>query len=267
MLSIGQFSKTCGVSIQTLRYYDQIGIISPIRVNSENGYRYYDVAQIPTLLLLSRLKRYGFSLAQIQTLIGGKDTKGQLDMLKQQKQVLHNEITEKGIVMLELEKQIRNIEQGENIMSYPEKYTITIVNRPDQSIISRREMMGIDDFGKNFGLLFEEVQKEKVTPTTKAMAIYHDKEFNPENSDIEVALGVAEQEKATRILQGGQFAHTIHHGVYSTLADAYGALVQWIDENGYKNVGAPFEIYEKSNMAGLPLEKWETAVYFPIAKK
>lgn len=267
MLSIGQFSKICGVSIQTLRYYDQIDLISPCKVDRESNYRYYSVSQIPELLLISRLKRYGFSLVQIQELLQNDDATKQLIILQQQRNTLLKDIDLKQLALQELEQHIQKIEQGENIMSYPENYTVSIVERTAQPILSVREIMGINDFGKYFGLLFEKMETENLIPAGQTMAIYHDREFNPENSDIEVAVPIAEKEKASYILDGGSFAHTIHYGSYSRLADAYGALTEWIEKNGYQSKGAPFEIYEKSNMTGLPIEQWETSIYFPIAKK
>ena len=39
MLSIGEFSRICKVSTKTLRYYDEIGLIKPSKINPENNYR------------------------------------------------------------------------------------------------------------------------------------------------------------------------------------------------------------------------------------
>ncbi|MBS7021417.1 MAG: MerR family DNA-binding transcriptional regulator, partial [Firmicutes bacterium] len=50
MLTIGEFSKLCQVSTKTLRYYEEIGLIFPSQINSENGYRYYDILQLKIML-------------------------------------------------------------------------------------------------------------------------------------------------------------------------------------------------------------------------
>ncbi|TDX96666.1 UNVERIFIED_CONTAM: MerR-like DNA binding protein [Lysinibacillus xylanilyticus] len=50
MLSIGEFSKICGVSTKTLRYYDEIGLINPDEINAESGYRYYSIEQLKRML-------------------------------------------------------------------------------------------------------------------------------------------------------------------------------------------------------------------------
>ena len=62
-------------------------------------------------------------------------------------------------------------------------------------------------------------------------------------------------------------AMTVHHGGYSTLSEAYGAVVTWISENGYEIAGAPFDLYIKTQFDSLPPEEWETEVYFPIRRK
>ncbi|GFH95346.1 HTH-type transcriptional regulator HmrR [Lachnospiraceae bacterium] len=69
MLSIGEFSKICKVSTKTLRYYAEIGLILPNEINPENGYRYYVIEQLETMLLIIRLKSYNFSLEEIKQMV------------------------------------------------------------------------------------------------------------------------------------------------------------------------------------------------------
>ena len=69
MLSIGEFSKICKVSAKTLRYYAEIGLILLNEINPENGYRYYAIEQLETMLLIIRLKSYNFSLEEIKQMV------------------------------------------------------------------------------------------------------------------------------------------------------------------------------------------------------
>ena len=75
MLTIGQMSKVCGVSVKTLHHYDKIGLLKPQKTDEANGYRYYEDSQIGTMLLIGRLKRYGFPLVDIQRLLTVKDSR------------------------------------------------------------------------------------------------------------------------------------------------------------------------------------------------
>jgi DNA-binding transcriptional MerR regulator len=65
MLKIGDFSALSQVSIKTLRYYDERGLLSPAHIDSATGYRYYSAAQISQLHRILAFKDLGFSLDQI----------------------------------------------------------------------------------------------------------------------------------------------------------------------------------------------------------
>ena len=150
---------------------------------------------------------------------------------------------------------------------YQKGYTVEIRKSPAMNILSKRAMMGVDEFGKYYGMLFERVKKETVTPTGLNGARYHDEEFNQESSDIEVFIGIREGDKADTILEPCECAMAVHHGGYSTLSEAYGAIVSWIAENGYEMAGAPFDLYIKTQFNAPSPEDWETEVYFPIRRK
>jgi len=66
VLKIGEFSKLSGVSIRTLRYYDEIDLFKPADIDLFTDYRYYNVEQIEDLNLINRLKTVGFTLEEIK---------------------------------------------------------------------------------------------------------------------------------------------------------------------------------------------------------
>lgn len=66
--SIGEVSKICNVSRKALRYYDQIGLISPDYINEENGYRYYSEDTLLYVPVLKYYKQMGFKLEEMQGL-------------------------------------------------------------------------------------------------------------------------------------------------------------------------------------------------------
>lgn len=69
MLKIGELAQLCGVDVQTLRYYDKLGILSPDRVDSDSGYRYYSPEKEKDFRLITELKELGFSLKEIKTFL------------------------------------------------------------------------------------------------------------------------------------------------------------------------------------------------------
>lgn len=66
MLRIGEFSKLTGVSIGTLRYYDEIDLFKPKEIDLFTNYRYYTEEQIEDIKLINKLKSLDFTLDEIK---------------------------------------------------------------------------------------------------------------------------------------------------------------------------------------------------------
>jgi len=66
---IGKIAEQVGVTPRTLRYYEQLGLITPSSV-STTGYRYYDDNALAILVRIRNLKHVGLSLDEIKEVIG-----------------------------------------------------------------------------------------------------------------------------------------------------------------------------------------------------
>ena len=267
MLSIGEFSKICQVSVKTLHYYDRIGLLRPVRVDAFTGYRYYSQEQMEQMLYIQRLKRYGFLLEEIRELLACTDAHMLASRLLQQKERLKQKKMETEGILSELTAHLQDFERTGNIMGYQKGYEIRLTETPARNVLACRQKMGVNDFGRYYSTLYERVPKEKVTPNGATGAIYHDEEFDPTCSDVELIVGIREREKADKVMESQLCAMTIHKGPYSSLSDAYGALVSGIKENGYTADGAPYDLYVKTQFDSLAPEDWETEVYFPVKEK
>lgn len=64
--SIGEMARLSGLPAKTLRYYDDIGLLSPARRQGSGDYRFYTREQLEQVLLLQSLKSLGMSLRQIR---------------------------------------------------------------------------------------------------------------------------------------------------------------------------------------------------------
>ena len=65
MYKIGEFSKLTNLSITTLRYYNEIGILIPEDVDIYTNYRYYSENNLYQAKVINLLKEAGFSLDEI----------------------------------------------------------------------------------------------------------------------------------------------------------------------------------------------------------
>lgn len=70
-MSIGKVSKLKNVSIKSLRYYDQIGILKPAFVNTETNYRYYTKDQLYLLDAITVCIRLGIPLKDLNNYVEG----------------------------------------------------------------------------------------------------------------------------------------------------------------------------------------------------
>ena len=65
-INTGNFAKLCHVTKKTLYFYDEIGLLKPVRV-AKNGYRFYDVMQCDKMATIKMLQELGASLDEIQS--------------------------------------------------------------------------------------------------------------------------------------------------------------------------------------------------------
>jgi DNA-binding transcriptional MerR regulator len=69
MIKIGDFARLSQVSVVTRRYYDEMDLLKPVRVDVFTGYRFYSADQLPLLNRILALKDLGFSLEQIKLML------------------------------------------------------------------------------------------------------------------------------------------------------------------------------------------------------
>ena len=145
MLQIGEFSRICQVSVKTLHHYDKIGLLVPAEVDRFTGYRYYQMEQIDTMNYIQRLKRYGFSLEEIQYIITLSDEKEISSLLRQQRDKLKREQQEKDTILNELQTHISIFERTGDVMTYQKGYQIEIKNSPALNVLAVRAKMSVDE--------------------------------------------------------------------------------------------------------------------------
>ena len=66
-MNIGEAAQRTGLPVKTIRYYEDIGLVSPIR--SDNGYRHFGHQDVHKLSFLQRARSLGFSIADCQALL------------------------------------------------------------------------------------------------------------------------------------------------------------------------------------------------------
>ncbi|MFP7479454.1 MerR family transcriptional regulator [Terribacillus saccharophilus] len=114
-LSIGEMAKLHNTTIKTLRYYDEIGLLKPVEVDPNNGYRYYSTEQFEQLNTIHYLKELGFSLKQIMRHLEHRDIDGFLNLLEKQKQLTEIKINELEQIKLRFQNRIEDINSARQL--------------------------------------------------------------------------------------------------------------------------------------------------------
>ena len=74
MMTIKEFASLCGCNVQTLRYYDKIDLLKPVRVDPWSGYRYYAKSQAIDFVKIKNLQAADFSIGEIKALLTMADS-------------------------------------------------------------------------------------------------------------------------------------------------------------------------------------------------
>jgi len=65
MYKISDFSEMTGLSKETLRYYAEVKLLEPAYIDPKNNYRYYDDGSYFLAILLVKLRRFGFTIQEM----------------------------------------------------------------------------------------------------------------------------------------------------------------------------------------------------------
>jgi len=247
MFRIGEFSKLSQVPVKTLRYYDEIGLLKPAKVDRFTGYRYYSADQLPRLNRILALKDLGLSLAQIAQLLDGDLPPAQIRGMLRLKQVeAQQKVEEEQARLARVEARLRHIEKEGTMPTY--EVVLRKVN-PQTVIAIRDTIPTYSDQGPLWKELADYLQQHGGKATGPSLTIYHDTEYRERDVDVEVATPISAplsstERVAVRELPGAeQMACVIHQGSYDGLDQAYNALLAWIEANGYRIVGPNREVY------------------------
>lgn len=263
MLTIGEFSRLCHVSSRMLRYYDAIGLLRPAHTGAENGYRYYDSAQLPAVMQIETLKGYGFPLSEITELLTlSREELAQRIHAKRLN--AYGELNELRKTLRKMEDDIMKME-GYNLVQ--EKYHVILMDTPPQRVFSIRKKINIAEAHELFQELLREMKLRGLKRSGATQMLYHGEEFSYENMDVEAQVQVSGEHGDVKEVPAQLCVATTHIGPYETVKYAYDAICAWMAQHPeYKTNGPAIERYLKDENSCESPEEFETGILFPVMK-
>lgn len=186
MLKIGDVAKKTGVSVRSLRHYDELGLLKPSG-RSESGYRLYTRADILRLQQILSLKQMKFPLTQIQVMLG-KDSMSLQETLALHQQFLEQQLLQQQALSRRLSQLLKRLaarddisleliyQTMESIKMLEKYYTPAQLETLQQRSFHRDEVQG-KKYSDAWDEIFAELAKlqaQGISPTdnkTKAVAL------------------------------------------------------------------------------------------------
>jgi len=268
-MQIGDFSKLSLVSVKALRYYDEIGLLKPERVDEFTGYRYYSASQLPQLNRIVALKNMGLSLDEIAKLMAdGVSVAHILDLLHAKQAEIKQRLGEEAEHLARVEEWLAETQKEGKMPDY--EVSIKKV-KPQKAITIRRVLPTYGHVGELFAAIGQFVGKTHAPMSGPPITIYYDKEFKEADVDVEVAFPLwrkveGEGEFKFQELPGYEkVASVTYKGPYDGIGKAYNTLMRWVETNGYHIIGPNREIYFNEPAKTKP-EDLVTEVQVPVEK-
>ena len=277
MFKIGDFSRLCRITVRTLRYYDEIGLLKPVKIDTFTGYRYYSVDQLPRLNRIAMLKSLGLSLDEIRELL---DNDLPTDHIKQLLQVKQSEIKQR---LNEDEGRLHQVEVWLDKINKGDKMPTDIALQekdvPELQVISRRETGTYETtIDKLADELMEQINRPenqgRVTITGPVMMLCHEEEYKEEDADIEVvvpvsgAVTVENPSFEIKTLPRCRVLSFVHRGAYNSYYDiayVYAQIYKYAEENNLELIPPDRELY-LNNREEVPENELLTEIQFPFRK-
>ena len=271
MLKIGDFSKLSRVSIRMLRHYDEIGLLRPVKIDPESGYRYYSENQLPVAGRITALKDMGFGLSSIGEML---DSYTQKDILERRLLLKRSELLEQSRqtayrlrlldTALERLRKDEPMQYDVTLKTFPERYAATV-----RMTIPTYEMEGM-----LWSVLVSETAPLHLIPDDPCYCsvVFHDQEFKESDVDVEAQKTVKGRYPDTKhvkfkTLPSVTVASATCKGSYDQMNAIMEAVANWVTDNGYEFDGPAFNIYHISPHETSDPNEFVTEVCYPVRRK
>jgi DNA-binding transcriptional MerR regulator/effector-binding domain-containing protein len=244
--SIGEFSQITGLSVKTLRFYHEKGILAPSSVDEATGYRFYDASKIEKARVIMQLRQMEFSIEDIAAVLSEcNDESDILNYLERQKNVLQQRIQEDRDIVRSLDKIISNEKSAKQLLEEG-NFAIAEKNIEPMLVAGIRMKGKYSDCGRGFGQLGKAIGRYICG---KAFCLYYDGEYRETDADFEPCFPIRKEVvvdgDSIRTLPGARLLTLIHRGSYDQLGRSYAKILAETDRRKLKISLPTREVYLK----------------------
>lgn len=219
--TVKELAKISGVSVRTLHWYDEIGLLKPFSKGA-NNYRYYEEQQLLRLQQILFFKELGFALNDIQKLLSQNDFDN-IKALNAHRKILEDEIVRKNDLITTIDKTIQHL-RGKQTMKDEELYYGFDKKLPKSnqytSVARGTPAEKMLEHFKKDDVIWSEKQwsdfKNEVDCLDKAIAKLIAQNAKPESEDVQALI---------------QKHYDLQSNFFNLTHDAYLALIQMYEDD------------------------------------
>lgn len=186
-LTISEFAKLRNVSIGSLRYYEQLKILTPAKIDPDSKYRYYLPEQLATLDTILLCVELDIPLKELENFVDSNGDLNQKKVLTNARQAMLDKISEMQMKLEITQYHIDSIDRNQKYSSRKGTYTREIGERfflevpleSDWKELYKKEQMPLQ--------LFHDAQEKKMAPIFPAGIILH---YEKEPLEVSLCLQV-----------------------------------------------------------------------------
>jgi DNA-binding transcriptional MerR regulator/effector-binding domain-containing protein len=246
MYTIGDFSKITGLTVKTLRFYHEQGLLIPSAVDDKTGYRYYDRSKIETARVITHLKSLDLTIEEIGAILrDAKDDADLRDIMERQKALLESKIKRYRMIVRSLNQFLAAEAETRKLMTKP---TFQVEEKTVEPMLIAGIRMkgryadsdtGFSRIGKSLGRYI----------CGKPMLLHYDAEFRQDDADFEACMPVRTEKQvdgiSIRRISGGRCVSCLHNGPYEQMGRSYAKILDYVRGKGYEVQMPTREIYLK----------------------
>jgi DNA-binding transcriptional MerR regulator len=263
-LPIGDFARATHLSVKTLRFYHQSGLLEPDEIDSNTGYRRYGIEQIPTAQVIRRFRDLDMPLTDIQAVLSAPDIAARNELI-----AAHMRRLEKGLARTQLA-----VASLRDLLEHPDA-PVTIEHRSVDASTSAAisEVVDVKDamtwYQGALGELYATLSAQGIEPSATAGGIFSNELFTDERGAATVFVpcltDVRPMGRVTqRVVPAAELATTVHVGPHHGIDREYGSLARYVTEHALAVDGPIREYYLVDRHDTADATAWRTEVGWPI---
>jgi len=272
LFKIGEIAELFHVNVKTLRYYDEIDLVKPEKIDDETGYRYYSTDQFEQLNTVRYLRELDVPLTEIRQFLDNRETDRIEGILKAQIRQAEEKKQQLDTIQKKLNNRLKQIGEAKaGAKSIPE-----IKRFPARTALLLKYSVRPDsDLEYPIRLLAQNVPTAVVFLGKVGLSIDQDnlsaEKYDEYDSifllldEEETIEGIQESVKTVRF-RAGTYARILYQGTHRQALSNYRTLAEYIRAEGYEICGSSLEITLIDSGFTTDETQYVTEIQIPVKK-